>query len=121
MNYTAKKMSKIIDEMTGFFLRMGADDIQMELRKLSEGFQLKITSNYLPGQRERLEDLNRFLTVKEKDEGLEEFFWQVAGVSSFGSDSEIHLIGQMIDQAEVQIGERTVAVTLFKKFDHPRG
>ncbi len=117
MDATAKKMSKIIDELMSLFFSAGAGEIKIDLKKKSEGYELTLESDYDPAERKKIRDLDKFLNVTEKNEGLEEFFWQLAGVSSFGHDSELHLIGQMVDQVQLDIESRKVKLALFKKLD----
>lgn len=117
MNFTARKMSKIIDELVCFFFSIGSDDVKMNLKKENGGYTLFLESNYSPDHRKEVGDLDKFLNVTEKNEGLEEFFWQLAGVSGLGNDSELHLIGQMIDGAKLEIAESYVKLELFKKGD----
>ena len=84
-------------------------------RKLEDGYELSLKSRYDPAERKKVNDLDRFLNQAEKNEGLEEFFWQLAGVSGLGQDSELHLIGQMVDCRRLEIGTDTVELTLFKR------
>ena len=107
MNATIKKMTRIMDELTYFFFSVGSQGIQINLLRLENGCELHFSSGYSPSERARVNDLERFLQVEEseRDQSLEEFFWQLAGSNrnGGGQDSELHLIGQMIDRASVQI------------------
>ncbi len=121
MNATIKKMTRIMDELTYFFFSVGSQGIQIELRRLEDGCELHFSSGYSPEERIRVNDLERFLQVEEsqRDQSLEEFFWQLAGSNrnGDGQDSELHLIGQMIDRASVQINDERVDLVLFKHRD----
>ena len=113
MNATIKKMTRIMDELTYFFFSVGSQGIQINLLRLENGCS--------PSERARVNDLERFLQVEEseRDQSLEEFFWQLAGSNrnGGGQDSELHLIGQMIDRASVQITDERVDLVLFKQRD----
>ena len=115
MEATARKMTKVIDELIVFFFSVGSDGVRMDLRKLEDGYELSLKSRYDPAESKKVNDLDRFLNQAEKNEGLEEFFWQLAGVSGLGQDSELHLIGQMVDCRRLEIGPDTVELTLFKR------
>lgn len=115
MEATARKMTKVIDELIVFFFSVGSDGVQMDLRKLEDGYELSLKSRYDPAESKKVNDLDRFLNQAEKNEGLEEFFWQLAGVSGLGQDSELHLIGQMVDCRRLEIGPDMVELTLFKR------
>ena len=118
MNTSAKKMSKIIDELVCFFFSIGSDGIKMDLEKQSDGYKLYLKSNYSPDAKKQVHDLYRFLNMTERDEGMEEFFWQLAGASSLGQDSELALLGHMIDHADIQTQGNTVELTIYKKVEH---
>lgn len=99
MNATARKMTKVIDELIVFFISAGSDGVRMNLEKQQDGYELSLESNYDPAQR---------------NEGLEEFFWQLAGVSGLGQDTELHLIGQMVECRKLEIRDDSVSLVLYK-------
>ena len=115
MELTARKMTKIIDELVVFFFRVGSTGINMNLKRMEDGYVLTLKTDYDPAQRKQVEDLKKFFTAIEKNEGLEEFFWQLAGVSATGNDSEIHLIGQMVEVMKLEVTDDTVEMALYKK------
>ena len=121
MNATLKKMTRIMAELTYFFFSVGSQGIQINLLRLENGCELHFSSGYSPSERARVNDLERFLQVEEseRDQSLEEFFWQLAGSNrnGGGQDSELHLIGQLIDRASVQITDERVDLVLFKQRD----
>lgn len=117
MDETAKKMRKIADELICCMLQAGADDIAFRLQRQESKYLLRLESGYLPEHRKQMQDLERFLTTSEKDAGIEDLYWGLAGVSGLGRDSELLLIGQMIDEAKVEIGEKQVRLVLTKYCD----
>lgn len=117
MNTTRIKISKIADELFTFFFSAGSQSVDISIQKCPDGYELRLFSGYSPEHRKKIQDLNRFLNVQEKNVGLEETYWELAGMSTLGQDSELHLIGQMIDRAEVTITETDVRLVLFKQAD----
>lgn len=116
MNSMQKKMSKISDELFSFLLKVGATHINMDIQKKTEGYFLTIKSDFLPENRSHVEKIRKFLNPEEHDEGMEEVFWQIAGLGCSGNDSEMHLVGQMLDSASVDISDDNhVTLKLFKK------
>lgn len=115
MQSTVRKMQKIIDELVFFFFSVGANGIKIDLERTHEGYRLICDSGYQKSDRARIRDLDKYLKVTERNIGLEEFSWQLAGVNAAGQDSEIHLIGQMVDDVKLDIGEDTVHLELLKK------
>lgn len=117
MNTTYQKMSKIVDELFSYFLyNIGSDNVKLDLTKNKEGFELTLYSKYPPSSRKQVMDLERFLNPPERNYGMEEIYWTLAG-AGVGEDSELHLLGQMLDKAEVKITEDDVNLHVFKKDD----
>jgi hypothetical protein len=114
MNATARKMTKVIDELIVFFISAGSDGVRMDLEKQQDGYELSLESNYDPAQRKKIDDLDRFFNNAQRNEGLEEFFWQLAGVSGLGQDTELHLIGQMVECRKLEIRDDSVSLVLYK-------
>ncbi len=119
MNATARKMSKIADELINFFFAIGSKGVKMNLEDTGEGYLLTLSSQYDPQEQKRVNDLQKFLVVskQERDKGLEEFFWELAGMNPEGDDSELHLIGHMLDKVDVNIWQDHVELALYKKKD----
>lgn len=114
MNATARKMTKVIDELIVFFISAGSDGVRIDLEKQQDGYELSLESNYDPAQRKKIDDLDRFFNNAQRNEGLEEFFWQLAGVSGLGQDTELHLIGQMVECRKLEIKDDSVSLVLYK-------
>lgn len=117
MNTTRKRICKIANELTNFFFNVGSDAVEITIKQCGNGYELLLHSGYAPQYCKEVHDLNRFLARQEKNEGLEEIYWELAGISTLGQDSELHLIGQMIDRAEIHITGQDVSLTLFKQMD----
>lgn len=114
MNRTAKKMSKIIDELMMLFISAGSDGIHMDIQKQENGYELTLKSGYDPAERKKIDDLERFFSEPRRNDGLEEFFWQLAGVTGSDSDSELHLIAQMVELKKLEITDDAVEIVVYK-------
>ena len=53
--------------------------------------------------------------------GMVEAFWELAGGDQYTSDSELALVGQIIDGAKVSVGENTVEMELYMSFFESKG
>ena len=115
MVHEEKKVAKIIEELTMFFFTVGSDEIETRIKR-DENFDfIWISANYNPEYRDELEYLNEFLN-KEKNDGLEDIYWELAGSGDPGETSQLLLIGMMIDKAEIEISDTRVELKLYKKF-----
>lgn len=114
MNTTARKMSRVMDELITFFFGIGSDSIQMDLSREPSGYGLTLKSSFDPAEREKVVELKAMLGVEEKDEAMEEFFWQLAGANRMGMDSELQLVGKMVDLRRMDITEDTAELVIYK-------
>ena len=115
MVHEEKKVAKIIEELTMFFFTVGADEIESRIKRDENSDFIWISANYDPEYRDELNYLNEFLH-EEKNDGLEDIYWELAGSGDPGESSQLLLIGMMIDKAEIEITDTRVELKLYKKF-----
>ena len=97
-----------------YFFSVGATDIKTEIKKNNENVCIQIESDYLPEYKEQLEELGEYLN-EPKDEGMEDFYWELAGCGEPGETNQLLLLGAMLDKAYVIVKEDKVQLTLYKK------
>ena len=51
-----------------------------------------------------------------RNQALVEAYWELAGGDQYTSDSELSLVGQMLDEARVDVGEGEVKMDLYLAF-----
>ena len=115
MKHIQKRISKTIDEMMMFFFSVGGENIHIQFDKLENGYRITMKSKFDPKYRDKLDVLSKYLNAP-KDESILECFWELAGESDNHADSELYLVGQMIDRADVRIEDDLVTVVLDKRF-----
>lgn len=114
MVHEEKKVGKIIEELTMFFFAIGADKIQTGIEKSDKQVVIEFKSNFNPEYADRVERLNQFLN-EEKNEGMEDIYWELAGSGDPGETSQLLLVGMMIDKADVCVRETEVELRLYKE------
>ena len=63
MLHEERKISKIVEELTVYFLAIGADDVSSEI-KIGDGqATIFFRANYRPEYQERLEDVEKYLNL----------------------------------------------------------
>lgn len=114
MLYEQEKAGKIIAELAMYFMALGAKRVSSSI--ILEGTHGRITfeSDYPSEKKEKLRELE--CLNQQRDNGIEEIYWELAGVGSHGDSSQLLLIGTMIDRAEISIEEEIVRLTLYKDF-----
>lgn len=115
MVHEEKKVAKIIEELTMFFFTVGSDEIETRIKRDENSDFIWISANYNPKYRDELDYLDEFLN-KEKNDGLEDIYWELAGSGDPGETSQLLLIGMMIDKSEIEISDTRVELKLYKKF-----
>ena len=115
MIHEEKKVAKIIEELTMFFFSLGADEIETRIKRDENSDFIWFSSNYNPEYRDELDYLDEYLN-KEKNDGLEDIYWELVGSSEPGEASQLLLIGMMIDKAEIKIEDSKVELKLYKEF-----
>ena len=98
-----QKMSRVIDEIGAALFACGA----------TEGLRLLVQGDYLPVNRPKLERLGKLLQPEIRDPALAETFWELAGADLADDTSELALVGQILDDARVTLGDTQVEMELF--------
>ncbi|MCM1567827.1 MAG: hypothetical protein NC081_00085 [Roseburia sp.] len=114
MNHGEKKIAKIIEELTMYFFTMGATHMESGITIREQTVTIQFRSDYESPYREDLNKLGEYLN-EPKNEGIEDFYWELAGSGDPGETSQLLLVGMMIDSAEVDITDTEVTLTLYKK------
>ena len=112
MTHEEKKVAKIVEELTMFFFALGADHIDSELTREGDHVTISFESNYLQEYEDRISSLDKYLN-EPKNEGIEDFYWELAGSGDPGETSQLLLIGMMIDRAEIVKEEGLVRLKLY--------
>ena len=115
MIHEEKKVAKIIEELTMFFFTVGADTIESKIKREDHTDIIWISANYNPEYKDELYYLDEYLN-KEKNDGLEDIYWELVGSGDPGESSQLLLIGMMIDKAEINIKDDRVDIKLYKAF-----
>lgn len=116
MMHNEKKLANIVEELTMFFFSIGATDIHSSVQIKDNHGKIEFDADYGIDNRERLNSLKKYLN-EPKNEGLEDFYWELAGSGDPGETSQLLLVGMMIDKAEISIEENRVKINLYKELD----
>lgn len=115
MTHEEKKVAKIIEELTIFFFAIGADEIHSGIRREDKHHVvIDFESNFNPEYADKLDRMSQYLN-EEKNEGMEDIYWELAGSGDPGESSQLLLIGMMTDKADVSIEGNVVKLKLYKE------
>lgn len=115
MIHEEKKATKIIEELTMFFLSVGATEIHSGLKREEKKAVLTFDSNYHSDYEENLDSLEKYLN-EPRNEELEDIYWELAGSGDPGESSQLLLIGLMTDEVKIERKDGRVYLTLTKEF-----
>lgn len=116
MHTARRKMNHVIDELYTALFRAGGREVDLHLVKEEEGLRLVVSGDFDPEHRHQMERMAEILQPPVRNPALVEAYWELAGGDQYTSDSELSLVGQMLDEARVEIGEREVHMELYLSF-----
>jgi len=112
MRHEIKKICKIVDELTTLLLRDDTDEVDFKIKKTDSETKIYITDYNTKYKSEDVEDLKSCLNVQRQHE-VEEYYWQLVGECD--NDSELTVIGAMIDDAVIEIRGENLYLELTRK------
>ncbi|MFO7736252.1 MAG: hypothetical protein R6W70_08595 [bacterium] len=111
MSHKIKKISKIIDEVTTYFLYRYNCEIEIKIRPGKDAFYIKFFFKKLILDKKEIEELND-LMKKGRDPSLTSYYWQLTG--EVENNSELSLIGMMCDDVSIDQTEDGLRLNLVR-------
>ena len=115
MIHEEKKTVKILEELTLFFMSVGAKDIHTGIKIKETKAVLTFDSDYNPEYENNLSALDKYLNEPRNDE-MEDIYWELAGSGDPGETSQLLLVGMMVDKANIVKKDGRIYLTLIKEF-----
>lgn len=115
MTHEEKKAAKIVEELTMFFFSLEAACIDTRIERQEDQVTISLESDFNPAYADRLADLDQYLNG-QKNDGMGDIYWELAGSGDPGETSQLLLVGMMIDRADIELGADRVKLTLYRKF-----
>ena len=112
MRHETKKICKIVDELITLLLKDDTDEVDFKIKKEVDRTIIKIVDYNTKYSEAEALDLNESLTVQRQHE-MEEYYWQLVGESD--CDSELTLIGAMVDDAIVNLKDGNLYIEIVRK------
>lgn len=113
MMHDEKKVAKIIEELMMFFFGIGGNDMSSSVKRVGRNAIISFKSNYNPTFEHKLETMEAFLKG-QKNDGVEDIYWELVGSGDPGESSQLLLIGMMVDKAMVTKQDGYVMIELEK-------
>lgn len=111
-----RKTAKVVEELTLFFFKIGATKVQSNLEIGDAYIKIEFSANYLPEYEEEIDYLEKCLGNEQRNDGMEDVYWEVIGSGTSGDSSQLLLVGMMIDAYEMTKENQEVKLLLYKEF-----
>lgn len=114
MIHEEKKVAKIIEELTLFFFSVGGDKMSSKIEMEKERITIRFRSNYSEEYEEDIAYLEEYLNNEQRNAGIGDIYWELAGSSDPLESSQLLLLSMMIDGHEIHRFEQEIEVCLYK-------
>ncbi len=113
MTHEEKKTAKIVEELTMFFFALEASYIDTRIERRENEVTIRLEADFNPAFAEKLSHLDHYLNG-QKNDGMGDIYWALAGSGDPGETSQLLLVGMMIDRAVIELGENRVKLTMYR-------
>ena len=114
MIHERRKVTKIVEELSIFFFSVGATKMSSGIEYDGVTAHITFQSDFEPENRSKVAELERYFN-EPKNAGMEDIYWELAGSGDPGEPGQLLLLGMMVDRAEVNVGENTAELKLYKE------
>ena len=114
MDNEERKIGKIIEELTVYFLNVGGRNISSEINSDGKNVTVTFNSDYSPEYEDEVKKVGEFFD-EPRNEGMEDLYWELAGSGDAGTSSQLQLIAHMAGDHEFSAGDGHVRIVLHKK------
>lgn len=111
MQHEVKKLSRIVDELTTFFLKEDTNEVDFKIKKEKGKTIIQLIDYNTHFDEEAINDIREVLNIQRQIE-IETYYWQLAGETDLGE--ELLLIGAMVDEAIVEKKSGNLEITLIR-------
>lgn len=111
MNCESKKISRILDELSTYFLSKDPKRLSISVDNLDDSFKISFEAYDVEYSEDEINDMLTLLNEPRQPE-VEAYYWSLVGDSS--DDSELSLIGMMIDTADIRFEDSNLFIDLYR-------
>ena len=112
MKYQFERNLKIINELMTYLHKLGAKDIDVQLRKIDSSTAFHIWGKINNIDSDELDNLTNILNTHRQHE-IEEYYWNLGGESE--AEGELARVGMMIDKAEITYSNNILSFEILRE------
>ncbi|WP_317855313.1 hypothetical protein [Chakrabartyella piscis] len=114
MKHNKKKMLIILEELMKLFMKLGATNIAVNFDMEEEQCTIRIKGNYEGKSARYFQEIAKCLNCGRNEE-VEECYWSISGSSEINQDSELYIVGSMLDQCTLNFSETELEIVGYRK------
>ena len=113
LHLARRKMSHILDEIYTALLHYGSEEVDLRIVREESGLRLFVNSNFSLEHLKHIHRMAELLKPAVRSPAMVEMYWELAGEDLYTSDSEMALVGQMADDAKLDVEGDKVYIEIF--------
>ena len=113
LHLARRKMGHILDEIYTALLHYGSEEVDLRIVREAEGLRLFVKADFHDEYMEDIERMGELLRPAVRSPAMVEEYWELAGEDSYSSESEMALVGQMADDANLSVDGSKVEIELY--------
>lgn len=107
MQHEVKKLNLIMNELVNLMYQHGAEDVDVNIKKNGEISELTVIHRNAEYAKDFVDQVRYDLNTQRQCE-VEGYYWQLVGDDE--PSEELHLVGAMVDTAEVEMKENDLHI-----------
>ena len=112
MKFKTEKNLKIVNELITYFHTFGNSNVHIDLSSDGNTSYFTISGEVESISQKELDNLNSILSIPRQHE-VEQYYWNLGGECEF--DSELSLVGMMINKAKVTYIDNILTIRLVRE------
>ena len=113
LHLARRKMGHILDEIYTALLHYGSEEVDLRIVREEEGLRLFVKADFHGEYLDEIERMGELLQPAVRSPAMVEEFWELAGEDRYSSESEMALVGQMADDADLHVEGNQVNIELY--------
>lgn len=100
MKHNRKKVLIILEELMKMLMKLGCTNMTANIDKEETQCIIKVKGNYTEDKRRYFGEIEKCLQCGRNEE-MEECYWSISGAAEIDQDSELYIVGSMLDRCEI--------------------
>ncbi len=114
MKHYRKKVLIILEEMMKLLMKLGSTKMTADIEKEETQCIIRVKGNYAEKHRRYFGEIEKCLQCGRNEE-MEECYWSISGSSEIDQDSELHIVGSMLDRCELHYTDEELEIVGYRK------